>query len=127
MQRTFYSVPLSGRVLIATALLLAVSPVAARTRQADASQRTPSVNRTPGLPSEEPSPFAGSTSLKLEHMREDERRKRLRSDTEKLLQLSTELKEQVDKAAKDELSLDVVRKAAEIEKLAHDVKEHMKS
>lgn len=127
MKRAFRSVQLSGRVLIATALLLPVSPVAARTRQADASQRTPASNRAPGFPPEEPSPLAGSSALKLEHMREDERRKRLRSDTEKLLQLSTELKEQVEKASKDELSLDVVRKAAEIEKLAHDVKEHMKS
>ena len=60
-------------------------------------------------------------------MREDDRRKRLRADTAKLLELSTELKEQVDKTSKDELSIDVVRKAAEIEKLARDVKERMKS
>jgi len=68
-----------------------------------------------------------ANSPKLEHMREDERRKRLQSDTARLVELSSELKAEVDKASKDELSLDVVRKAAEIEKLAHDVKERMKS
>ena len=37
-----------------------------------------------------------------------------------------ELKSQVDKSNKDTLSLDVVRKADEIEKLARSVKEKMK-
>ena len=40
--------------------------------------------------------------------------------------LANELKSQVDKSNKDTLSLDVVRKADEIEKLAHSVKEKMK-
>ena len=57
----------------------------------------------------------------------DERHKKLQEDTAKLLALSTELKAEVDKTTKDELSLDVVRKAGEIEKLAHDVKERMKN
>jgi len=60
-------------------------------------------------------------------MGNEDRHKRLEADTDKLLALSTELKAEVDKAKKDELSLDVVRKAAEIEKLAHDVKERMRS
>ena len=71
--------------------------------------------------------MAGINARKLEHMREDERHKRLVADTAKLIELTNELKTDVDKATKDELSLDVVRKAAEIEKLARDVKERMKS
>ncbi len=63
----------------------------------------------------------------LEHMREQERRKRLLSDTARLVELTNELKTEVEASSKDELSLDVVRKAAQIEKLAHDVKERMKS
>jgi hypothetical protein len=47
-------------------------------------------------------------------------------DTTKLLALANELKVAVDKSNKDTLSLDVVRKADEIEKLAHSVKERMK-
>ena len=59
-------------------------------------------------------------------MRNLDRQKRLAADTDKLLALATELKAQVAKSNKDTLSLDVVRKADEIEKLAHSVKEKMK-
>lgn len=55
-----------------------------------------------------------------------ERQKRLVSDTEKLVALTTALKEQVDESNKDVLSLDMVKKAEEIEKLAHSVKERIK-
>ncbi|MCU1297560.1 MAG: hypothetical protein JWO91_1838 [Acidobacteriaceae bacterium] len=55
-----------------------------------------------------------------------ERHAQLRRDTDKLLQLSTELKQYVDKTNDNILSIDVVKKAEEIEKLAHSVKEKMK-
>ena len=55
-----------------------------------------------------------------------ERQLALKRDTEKLLKLSTELKEYVDKTNENMLSLDVVKKAEEIEKLAHSVKNKMK-
>jgi hypothetical protein len=58
-------------------------------------------------------------------VRED-RHKRMVEDTARLVELSNELKADVDKAGKDQLSLAVVNKAGEIEKLAHDVKERMK-
>jgi hypothetical protein len=50
----------------------------------------------------------------------------LKRDTEKLLKLATELKESVDKTTASTLSVDVVKKAEEIEKLAHSVKDKMK-
>jgi hypothetical protein len=50
----------------------------------------------------------------------------LKRDTEKLLKLATELKESVDKTTESTLSVDVVKKAEEIEKLAHSVKDKMK-
>jgi hypothetical protein len=90
-------------------------------------QGPPRASNDPLRPSEPPDPFAASNAAKIAHMREDERHKRLAADTAKLVELTNELKTEVDKASKDELSLDVVRKAAEIEKLAHDVKERMKS
>jgi hypothetical protein len=58
--------------------------------------------------------------------RNTERQKRLEDDTAKLLSLATELKEQVDKTNKDIMSVDVIKKAEEIEKLAKDVKDRMK-
>jgi len=54
-----------------------------------------------------------------------ERKKEIASDSAKLLKLATELKAEVDKTNKDTLNLKVVRKADEIEKLAHSVKEKM--
>ena len=50
----------------------------------------------------------------------------LKRDTDKLLKLSVELKAYVDKSDENVLSLDVVRKAEEIEKLAKSVKDKMK-
>jgi hypothetical protein len=55
-----------------------------------------------------------------------ERKKQIADDSEKLLKLATDLKSEVDKTSKDTLSLNVIRKADAIEKLAHDVKEKMK-
>ncbi len=59
-------------------------------------------------------------------LRNAERQKKLVEDTAKLLALANELKAAVDKSDKNTLSLEVVRKADEIEKLAHSVKERMK-
>jgi hypothetical protein len=61
-----------------------------------------------------------------EEARSTERQKRLVADTDKLLALATDLKQQVDKTNKNILSVDVIKKADEIEKLAHSVKERMK-
>jgi len=55
-----------------------------------------------------------------------ERKKEIADDSSKLLKLATDLKTEVDKTNKDTLSLNVIRKADAIEKLAHDVKEKMK-
>jgi hypothetical protein len=56
-----------------------------------------------------------------------ERQTQLRVDTAKLLALSMELKQQVDKTDIDVLSLEVVKKAQEIQKLAKSVQDKMKN
>ncbi|HWR13999.1 MAG TPA: hypothetical protein VN577_04170 [Terriglobales bacterium] len=56
-----------------------------------------------------------------------DRQKKLKEDTDKLLELATQLKEYVDKTNEDILSLDVIKKAEEIEKLAKSVKDKMKT
>ncbi len=56
----------------------------------------------------------------------EERQVELKKDTEKLLKLSTELKDYVDKSNQNVLSLEVVKKAEEIERLAHNVKTRMR-
>jgi hypothetical protein len=55
-----------------------------------------------------------------------ERHAALKNDTDKLVKLAGELKDYVDKSNENVLSLDVLKKAEEIEKLAHNVKEKMK-
>jgi hypothetical protein len=51
----------------------------------------------------------------------------LKRDADRLLQLATELKLQVDKAGEHTLSLEAIRKADEIEKLARSVRAKMKA
>ena len=55
-----------------------------------------------------------------------QRQKELTGDTAKLLTLANELKAEMDKSTKDTLSLSVVKKADEVEKLAHKVRDEMK-
>lgn len=50
----------------------------------------------------------------------------LKRDTDKLLVLATELKQNVEKSSENTLSIDVIRKAEEIEKLAKQVREKMR-
>jgi hypothetical protein len=56
-----------------------------------------------------------------------QRQAQLQRDTDNLLKLANELKQEVDKSNENTLSLDVLKKAEEIEKLAHSVKEKMKA
>jgi L-fucose isomerase-like protein len=55
-----------------------------------------------------------------------QRQEEIRSDTQKLFQLATELKAAVEKSNENMLSLEVVKKADEVEKLAKKVKEKMR-
>ena len=78
-----------------------------------------------------PDPIEEDTRRKFEHDQQkkasEERFHKIKEDTEKLVQLSNELKEYVGKANEHTLSLDVVKKAEEIERLAKSVKDKMKS
>ena len=56
-----------------------------------------------------------------------ERQLQLRLDTEKLVALTAELKQHVDKTGGNILSMDVIKKAQEIQKLAKSVQDKMKN
>jgi hypothetical protein len=58
---------------------------------------------------------------------EEKKREELRADTEKLYQLTQELKAEVAKSNKDTLSVSVIKKAQEIEKLAKSIKERSRN
>jgi len=55
------------------------------------------------------------------------RQQQLADDTAKLLALATELKAEMDKTSKDTLNMSYVRKAEQIEKLAHQLRDKMKA
>jgi hypothetical protein len=81
------------------------------------------------LPSQAPSPedearqrLEKDMAKKANH----ERQVQLKRDTDRLFKLATDLKEYVDKSNENTLSVSVINKAEEIEKLAHSVKEKMK-
>jgi hypothetical protein len=86
------------------------------------SQQRPGLGSNPA----DPDPIDPHRAEQQEKLRNNDRQKRLVADTDKLLALATDLKTQVDKTDKQILSVDVIKKADEIEKLAHSVKERMK-
>jgi hypothetical protein len=88
---------------------------------------SPTMPQTPMGP---PDAAGNPDQVRLDEMRlrqlSDERRKKLLADTDRLLELATQLKVAMDAATKNEMSVEVIRKADEIERLAHSVKERMK-
>jgi hypothetical protein len=92
------------------------------------SRETPVVPRTPDLTSQ--TPEEDEVRARIAHDMEKKAAKdrvvALKTDTDKLLRLSVELKSYVDKSDENVLSLTVIKKAEEIEKLAKSVKDKMK-
>lgn len=64
---------------------------------------------------------------KMQMEQQKKRAEQMKRDSQRLLELATELKKYVDQAGEHILSLEVVRKADEMEKLAHRVKENMRA
>jgi hypothetical protein len=81
-------------------------------------QGRPQPETEPGIPSE--------MQKRMEKQANQQRQTDLKRDTAKLLKLSTELNDYVGKTNENILSLDVIKKADEIEKLAHSVKTKMR-
>jgi nitric oxide reductase activation protein len=71
-------------------------------------------------------PVPKDVADKMEKERLRERYQNLKRDSEKLLEMATELKQYVDKSGENVMSLDVIRKCDEIEKLSKSVRSKMK-
>jgi hypothetical protein len=80
----------------------------------------------PGAAPADESEEASRARKEMEKKANAQRQADLKRDADKLLKLSTELKEYVDKSNENVLSVEVVTKAEEIEKLAHSVKVKMR-
>jgi nitric oxide reductase activation protein len=75
---------------------------------------------------QESDPIPRDIAARMEKERRKERYENLKRDSEKLLELATELKQYVDKSGDNVLSLEVIRKCEEIEKLSKSVRTKMK-
>jgi hypothetical protein len=75
----------------------------------------------------DPDPMLAHQQEARVRMAEDERHKRMVKDADRLLELATELKTDVDKSTRNETSVSAFKKAEEIERLAHDVKERLRN
>jgi hypothetical protein len=116
---------------LAVLLLLITSVLAVRSFSQNSDQnpaQIPRLSPNPGLtPDDRENEERAKMEKDMAKKANRERQAQLQRDTDNLLKLATELKQYVDKSNEHTLSLDVVKKAEEIEKLAHSVKEKMKA
>ena len=103
-------IPAAGLVLMIYGTSFAATPVAAAAPQVETRQ----------------DPAQKEMQDRMAREANKKRQQDIREQTDKLFQLATELKAAVDKSNENLLSLDVIRKADEVEKLAKKVKEKMK-
>lgn len=121
-----------GAVMAGILCLVLASP--AHAQRSGSGNSIPSTVTLPDASANSNGPLDGRTPDPLRERMDaerlkamnDDRHKRLVADANKLLALATELKAEVDKSNKNELSVTVMKKAAEMEKLAKDLKERMR-
>jgi propanediol dehydratase small subunit len=105
------------------AAVLALSPVAGEGVLQDKPQ--PPVVPAPPLGAQ-----SGSADLQVAQQNPSavkaERQKQIADESAGLLKLATDLKTEVDKTTKDTLSLKVIRKAGEVERMARTMRESAK-
>jgi hypothetical protein len=114
-----------GRNLLCLAVLLvalATAGVAQQPAQTAAAQPVAAAQPAAAAPGNT-APAADSQTAAPQ----TDKQKQLADDTAKLLQLANELKAELDKSSKDTLSLSVMKKAEQVEKLAHKVRDEMKA
>lgn len=74
--------------------------------------------------------IGGAPAAHMEQERQqmlaEQRQKRMLEDADRLVQMAQQLKESVDKSNKNTLSVDVIRNAERVEKLARQVKDNMR-
>ena len=113
------------RSIFSTAVIFVVLAGAAGYGQvmgppADASTPSGQLRREPE------DPLTVQQKKELAKKQNELRQQEIKKDTDQLLELATELKQYVDKTNSDILSMDVIKKAEQIEKLAKAVREKMK-
>ena len=110
-------------------LLLLVGLTRVPVLQAEAQEPSQTQIQLPRTPAEDTVEDEARRKFERDQQKKanEERFQKVKDDTEKLVQLSNELKEYVGKANEHTLSLDVIKKAEEIERLAKSVKDKMRA
>lgn len=107
-------------------LLLSFFVVSARAQLIPGEGPAISANPVPGQTQPEQTEQDAKLQQNLAILRQKKRFEEVKRDSQKLLELATELNQYVDKSGENILSLDVMRKADEMEKLARQVKNNMR-
>jgi hypothetical protein len=108
-----------GLLFIVLMMATAFSPMAAQDQGTEIAQRR--------NPITEPDEIVRRAQREQAKERNKQRQADLKRDTDKLLELATELKLYVDKTNENVMSLDVIKKASEIEKLSKDIQKKMRA
>ena len=113
MRRIVYLVYMFGFMLMIGGVSLRVLHVEARPQHRE----------------EPPPPDPGLEKMKknAEKQRNQQRQSALKKDTDELFELASELKKSVDNSNEHVLSVEVIRKTEQIEKLARSVRDKMKA
>ena len=127
-------IPLYRCLLLAIALLIAAGPALAQNSSSPPSQSaqatssaTPAQKQDVSAKPDQSQDQKPAASPEAKPMTPEEARQaQIVADTNRLYQLAQELQAEVAKSNKNTLSLAVVKKAAEVEKLAKSLKERMK-
>jgi hypothetical protein len=111
-------------VVLLSALLMIVSVPAQDARAADGPVM---VAAAQGHPRDLPAPSQAEIEMqkRMIAQRNQERFAKIKKDSDQLLELATQLKKSVDQASDQTLSVDVIRNAEKIEKLAKQVRQKM--
>ena len=111
---------LNSQILVVGAFLAAVGPVSGQQ-----IHLPPAISQSQGMGGV---PVTGRDDVQKQQAQAAnvQRQIEIRRDTEKMAELTQELKEYLAKADQGVVSVDVVKKAEQIEKLAHSVKSKLK-
>jgi hypothetical protein len=118
------------RSILFAAVLIAIFPLQTPSRPPVSQTPDPPAPADPQYASQrnhQPDPVEVEAEKRQLKAWNKARQEAIRKDTDRLYQLATELKQYVDKTNENILSVDVIKKAEEVEKLAKNVKEKMKS
>ncbi|MGH9588353.1 MAG: hypothetical protein ACRD3F_15490 [Acidobacteriaceae bacterium] len=117
---------LCAGLVLGAVLALCPAGVSAQAADQDSQQTSPHAATETG-PWGSPDTALRKMTERMAKDRNTERQKKIVSDTAKLLAMAKKLNDEVSQSSKNELSIDVVKQAAQIEKLAKSIKEKMRN